>query len=121
MFGIGRLERRTKAVEEAVTLHSVELDGIAELRAALSLFARRCDQCGQWKRIDAKGWMKRGCVANSLMWWDAVGMRIVSGEQRVCPDCMAALTPAEGRCTVSLRTEPEEGPFPKKHKGGKAK
>ena len=129
MFGIGRLERRTKAVEEAVTLHSVELDGIAELRAALSLFARRCDQCGQWKRIDAKGWMVREGEKRSL-WGRCMGM--YPGPDRypadyLCPSCMAALKPVDApevvfrgdtpTCCVSLQGASK----PEKRKGGKAK
>ena len=112
MFGIGRLERRTKAVEEAVTLHSVELDGIAELRAALSLFARRCDQCGQWKRIDAKGWMVREGEKRSL-WGRCMGM--YPGPDRypadyICPDCMAALKPEDVDTPVNMASvEPVEG------------
>ena len=136
MFGIGRLKERVEYLERQlerlpreinteIERLQGELRDIDKLRRAMSEFIRKCDQCGQYKRISAKGWRTRGSAANSLMWWDGVDMRIVSGEQRVCPDCMAALKPVDApevvfrgdtpTCCVSLQGASK----PEKHKGGK--
>ena len=113
MFGIGRLEEdvynlesdlfRGRGPRPAVYTELRDLrNEIADLRSALSLFARRCDECGQWKRIDAKGWMKRGHSANSLMWFATDGtLQTSSGERHICPDCMAALKPVDEETKVN--------------------
>jgi len=101
MFGIGRL----KAYIERVEGHVVDLvgerladrqatrDEIDDLRSAISLFARKCDTCGKWKRKDAKGWMKRELrMAYPVPYND---LTYATGVSHICPDCMAAFEPVD--------------------------
>jgi len=130
MFGIGRLRKDVDEFALSLSRSSRSKDErLCELEAAIALFARKCDQCGQWKRIDAKGWMVREGEKRSL-WGRCMGM--YPGPDRypadyLCPSCMAALKPVDApevvfrgdtpTCCVSLQGASK----PEKRKGGKAK
>ena len=103
MFGIGRLEKRVDEFALSLSRSSRSKDErLCELETAIALFARKCDQCGAWKRIDAKGWMKRGHSANSLMWFAMDGtLQTSSGERYICPECMATLEPVDEETKVN--------------------
>lgn len=107
MFGIGKLSEQIRRLERIAGRHTQIVEGqvecdekivqaLAELRAAICLFARKCDQCKQWKPKDAKGWHKREGGSGLHLGYATGGFpTVVSAlEKYICPDCMAALKPA---------------------------
>ena len=115
MFGIGRLKALERRINDYFArLHGVEDEcgrlhnRIVDLCSALSLFARKCDECKEWKSKDAKGWMKRDSLStNSWIFLGPDGMATTERPaHHTCPDCMAKLKPVDEEASDAEVAQP---------------
>jgi len=93
MFGIGKLWNKVGNLScdlQTVEAQVLSLEGkITDLQKGLSLFARFCAQCKQWKPKDLKGWRKQVEKVS------AFPFESYTVSTYTCSDCMKEFKPVE--------------------------